>query len=63
MDWLSAENTIVVLTAVLGLAATVGALWYERRVPRRGAQAASPRRRGVPAEPERPFGTSGRAPR
>ncbi|MEV5980670.1 substrate-binding domain-containing protein [Streptomyces sp. NPDC052114] len=35
MDWLSAENTIAVLTAVLGLAATVGALWYERRVPRR----------------------------
>ncbi|MET8687345.1 substrate-binding domain-containing protein [Streptomyces sp. NPDC004732] len=35
MDWLSTENTIAVLTAVLGLAATVGALWYERRVPRR----------------------------
>ncbi|MEU5775292.1 substrate-binding domain-containing protein [Streptomyces venezuelae] len=35
MDWLSAENTIAVLTAALGLAATVGALWYERRVPRR----------------------------
>ncbi|WP_447038337.1 PstS family phosphate ABC transporter substrate-binding protein [Streptomyces sp. DSM 118878] len=35
MEWLSTENTIAVLTAVLGLAATVGALWYERRVPRR----------------------------
>ncbi|QEU92937.1 substrate-binding domain-containing protein [Streptomyces kanamyceticus] len=35
MDWLSTENVIAVLTAVLGLLATVGALWYERRVPRR----------------------------
>ncbi|MGW0538475.1 substrate-binding domain-containing protein [Streptomyces sp. NPDC003032] len=35
MEWLSTENTIAVLTAVLGLFATVGALWYERRVPRR----------------------------
>ncbi|MBW5425370.1 phosphate ABC transporter substrate-binding protein [Streptomyces sp. BG9H] len=35
MDWLSTENTIAVLTAALGLLATVGALWYERRVPRR----------------------------
>lgn len=35
MEWLSTENTIAVLTAVLGLLATVGALWYERRVPRR----------------------------
>ncbi|MFE0172571.1 substrate-binding domain-containing protein [Streptomyces sp. NPDC059002] len=35
MEWLSTENVIAVLTAVLGLLATVGALWYERRVPRR----------------------------
>ncbi|MFE2597591.1 PstS family phosphate ABC transporter substrate-binding protein [Streptomyces sp. NPDC057617] len=33
--WLSAENVIAVVTAVLGIAASLGVLWYERRVPRR----------------------------
>ncbi|GFM97991.1 hypothetical protein Sfulv_28020 [Streptomyces fulvorobeus] len=33
MEWLSAENVVAVLTAVLGVLASVGVLWYERRVP------------------------------
>ncbi|MFH8794188.1 PstS family phosphate ABC transporter substrate-binding protein [Streptomyces sp. NPDC017941] len=35
MNWLNPENVVAVLTAALGLIATVGAIWYERRVPRR----------------------------
>ncbi|WP_328910997.1 substrate-binding domain-containing protein [Streptomyces sp. NBC_00234] len=35
MEWFSAENVVAVLTAVLGVLASVGVLWYERRVPRR----------------------------
>ncbi|MFD5696584.1 substrate-binding domain-containing protein [Streptomyces lasiicapitis] len=35
MDWLSPENVVAALTAALGLLATLGAIWYERRVPRR----------------------------
>ncbi|MFE7566322.1 substrate-binding domain-containing protein [Streptomyces sp. NPDC057539] len=35
MEWLSAENIIAVGTAVLGIVASLGVLWYERRVPRR----------------------------
>ncbi|MEV5202602.1 substrate-binding domain-containing protein [Streptomyces sp. NPDC053720] len=35
MAWLSAENIVAVATAVLGVLASVGVLWYERRVPRR----------------------------
>ncbi|MFC7305732.1 PstS family phosphate ABC transporter substrate-binding protein [Streptomyces monticola] len=35
MDWVSTENVIAVGTAVLGVLASVAALWYERRVPRR----------------------------
>ncbi|NKY13018.1 substrate-binding domain-containing protein [Streptomyces somaliensis] len=35
MEWFSAENVIAVLTALLGVLASVAALWYERRVPRR----------------------------
>lgn len=35
MEWFSAENVVAVLTAVLGVFASVGVLWYERRVPRR----------------------------
>ncbi|MFJ5848697.1 substrate-binding domain-containing protein [Streptomyces sp. NPDC092903] len=35
MEWLSAENVVAVLTAVLGVLASIGVLWYERRVPRR----------------------------
>ncbi|WP_066944120.1 substrate-binding domain-containing protein [Streptomyces lushanensis] len=35
MEWLSAENVIAVVTAALGIIASLGVLWYERRVPRR----------------------------
>jgi phosphate transport system substrate-binding protein len=35
VEWLSAENVVAVLTAVLGVLASVAVLWYERRVPRR----------------------------
>ncbi|MBT2379112.1 substrate-binding domain-containing protein [Streptomyces sp. ISL-111] len=34
MEWFSAENVVAVLTAVLGVLASIGVLWYERRVPR-----------------------------
>lgn len=34
-DWLSADNTVAVLTALLGVAVSFGVVWYERRVPRR----------------------------
>lgn len=35
MEWLSTENVVAVLTSLLGILASGGALWYERRVPRR----------------------------
>ncbi|MFD7707309.1 substrate-binding domain-containing protein [Streptomyces sp. NPDC059785] len=35
MDWLSAENVVAVATAVVGIVASAGMVWYERRVPRR----------------------------
>ncbi|WP_217552269.1 substrate-binding domain-containing protein [Streptomyces sp. GbtcB6] len=35
MEWLSAENVVAVGTAVLGIVASAGIFWYERRVPRR----------------------------
>ncbi|MFJ4414234.1 substrate-binding domain-containing protein [Streptomyces sp. NPDC088925] len=35
MDWFSAENVVAIGTAVLGVAASIVLLWYERRVPRR----------------------------
>nr|WTB32691.1 substrate-binding domain-containing protein [Streptomyces sp. NBC_00830] len=35
MEWFSAENIVAVCTSVLGVLASVGVLWYERRVPRR----------------------------
>jgi len=35
VKWLSAENVVAVATAVLGIAASAGMAWYERRVPRR----------------------------
>ncbi|CAM5717094.1 hypothetical protein SHIRM173S_03256 [Streptomyces hirsutus] len=34
-EWLSAENLVAVATAMLGVAASVVVVWYERRVPRR----------------------------
>ncbi|WP_406059691.1 substrate-binding domain-containing protein [Streptomyces sp. NBC_01077] len=33
MDWLTAENLIAVITALLGVLVSTGAVWYERRVP------------------------------
>ncbi|MFF7980080.1 substrate-binding domain-containing protein [Streptomyces sp. NPDC007901] len=35
MEWLSTENIVAVGTAVLGIVASAGIFWYERRVPRR----------------------------
>ncbi|MFJ9821586.1 substrate-binding domain-containing protein [Streptomyces sp. NPDC101151] len=35
MEWLSTENIVAVGTAVLGIVASAGMVWYERRVPRR----------------------------
>jgi ABC-type phosphate transport system substrate-binding protein len=35
VEWLSAENVVAVATAVVGIAASAGMVWYERRVPRR----------------------------
>ncbi|WP_435225498.1 substrate-binding domain-containing protein [Streptomyces sp. Tue6028] len=35
MEWLSAENVVAVATAVVGVVASAGMVWYERRVPRR----------------------------
>ncbi|MEU3422514.1 substrate-binding domain-containing protein [Streptomyces murinus] len=35
MEWLSAENIVAVGTALLGIVASAGMVWYERRVPRR----------------------------
>ncbi|MBQ1092143.1 PstS family phosphate ABC transporter substrate-binding protein [Streptomyces sp. B93] len=35
MEWLSAENVIAVGTALLGVLASGGLVWYERRVPSR----------------------------
>ncbi|MER5913715.1 substrate-binding domain-containing protein [Streptomyces sp. NPDC001982] len=35
MDWLSPENVVAVGTAVVGIVASAGMVWYERRVPRR----------------------------
>lgn len=33
MDWFSTENVVAVGTALLGILASVGVLWFERRVP------------------------------
>ncbi|MFI6207471.1 substrate-binding domain-containing protein [Streptomyces sp. NPDC051041] len=35
MEWLNTENLVAVGTAVLGIVASAGMLWYDRRVPRR----------------------------
>lgn len=35
VEWLSPENVVAVLTALLGVLASGAVLWYERRVPRR----------------------------
>ncbi|MCX4512274.1 substrate-binding domain-containing protein [Streptomyces sp. NBC_01619] len=35
MEWVSAENIVALGTAVLGILASAGVLWYERRIPSR----------------------------
>ncbi|MFF7751824.1 substrate-binding domain-containing protein [Streptomyces sp. NPDC007971] len=57
MEWLSTENIVAVGTAVLGIVASAGMVWYERRVPRR-------RRIGYRVQMDNPIGDdvrSGRA--
>ncbi|MET7616104.1 substrate-binding domain-containing protein [Streptomyces sp. NPDC005408] len=54
MEWLSAENIVAVLTAVLGILASVAVLWYERRVPRR-------KRIGYRVQLDTPIGSDVRA--
>ncbi|MFE0627346.1 phosphate ABC transporter substrate-binding protein [Streptomyces sp. NPDC058864] len=49
-DWLSADNVVAVLTALLGLVVSVGVVWYERRVPRR-------RRIGYRVQMDTPIGS------
>ncbi|GGW54830.1 substrate-binding domain-containing protein [Streptomyces xantholiticus] len=54
MEWFSAENVVAVFTAVLGILASGGVLWYERRVPRR-------RRIGYRVQMDTPIGSDVRA--
>ncbi|MFI6486791.1 substrate-binding domain-containing protein [Streptomyces sp. NPDC050564] len=57
MEWLSAENVVAVATAVVGIVASAGMVWYERRVPRR-------KRIGYRVQMDNPIGenvSSGRA--
>jgi phosphate transport system substrate-binding protein len=35
MDWLSTENIVALVTAILGIVASFAVVWYERRVPQR----------------------------
>lgn len=49
-DWLSADNVVAVLTALLGVAVSVGVVWYERRVP-------SHRRIGYRVQMDTPIGS------
>ncbi|GCB52077.1 substrate-binding domain-containing protein [Streptomyces sp. NL15-2K] len=53
MEWLNAENLVAVGTAVLGLAASVAVVWYERRVPRR-------KRIGFRVQMDTPIGSDAR---
>jgi phosphate transport system substrate-binding protein len=54
VEWLSAENVVAVLTAVLGILASGAVLWYERRVPRR-------RRIGYRVQLDTPIGSNVRS--
>ncbi|WP_131765047.1 substrate-binding domain-containing protein [Candidatus Protofrankia californiensis] len=54
MGWLSAENIVAVLTAVLGIVAAFAVVWYERRVPRR-------RRIGYRVQMDTPIGSDNRS--
>jgi ABC-type phosphate transport system substrate-binding protein len=53
MKWLSAENLVAISTALLGLAASFAAVWYERRVPRR-------KRIGYRVQMDTPIGSDSR---
>ena len=53
MDWLGADNIVAVLTALLGIAASIGVVWYERRVPRR-------KRIGYRVQMDTPIGSDNR---
>ncbi|MEU9345471.1 substrate-binding domain-containing protein [Streptomyces sp. NPDC048278] len=54
MEWLSAENIVAVGTAVLGIVASAGIFWYERRVPRR-------KRIGYRVQMDNPIGDDARS--
>ncbi|GAA4797132.1 substrate-binding domain-containing protein [Streptomyces ziwulingensis] len=54
MEWLSAENTVAVATAVLGIIASGLMLWVERRVPRR-------KRIGYRVQMDNPIGDDARS--
>ncbi|GGT38821.1 substrate-binding domain-containing protein [Streptomyces purpureus] len=54
MEWVNPENTIAVLTALLGVLVSSGVLWYERRVPRR-------KRIGYRVQLDTPIGSGGDA--
>jgi phosphate transport system substrate-binding protein len=53
LEWLNAENIVAVGTAVLGLTASVGVVWYERRIPRR-------KRIGYRVQMDTPIGSGAR---
>ncbi|AEH08070.1 MULTISPECIES: PstS family phosphate ABC transporter substrate-binding protein [Protofrankia] len=53
MGWLSTENIVAVLTAVLGIVASFAVVWYERRVPHR-------RRIGYRVQMDTPIGSDNR---
>ncbi|MEU2429099.1 substrate-binding domain-containing protein [Streptomyces sp. NPDC007861] len=53
MEWVSAENIVAVGTAMLGVLASAGVLWYERRVPSR-------KRIGYRIQLDTPIGSNGR---
>ncbi|MFK0158323.1 substrate-binding domain-containing protein [Streptomyces sp. NPDC090499] len=54
MEWLNAENIVAVGTAVLGIVASAGIFWYERRVPRR-------KRIGYRVQMDNPIGDDARS--
>ncbi|MER5792168.1 substrate-binding domain-containing protein [Streptomyces sp. NPDC001980] len=54
MEWLSTENIVAVGTAVLGIVASAGIFWYERRVPRR-------KRIGYRVQMDNPIGDDARS--
>ncbi len=53
VDWLSTENVVAVITALVGVVATFAGIWYERRVPRR-------KRIGYRVQMDMPIGSDNR---